>query len=233
MQKSEHLIIRKAILDKAESIIEKDGILSLKIVEITKSLNISTTLFYSLFKNKEDIFVALACRAFDQTLSMRWWINLDEYTGLEKFIAYILDEMQFTEKHSIQSSISTISCNKLIFGRACPVNLRQLNHLAMEYWETPIQLLTQAREQQEIEANDIQIKQFCHIICTYLRGRELIDNTYAGKEYSDDVRFDNARLLTQLLKDICPKQCLCSKKITRAQQLRRELAHYREKQEES
>ncbi len=227
MAKVDHVVIREAILDKAESIIDSEGILSLKIVDITKSLKISTTLFYSIFKSKEDIFVALACRAFDQALSMRWWINLEGYSGLEKFIAYTLDEMQCTEKYSLYSSISTISCNKLIFGRACPVNLRQLNHLAMEYWETPIQLLMQAREQQEIEATDIQIKQFSHLVCTYLRGRELIDNTYAGKEYTDDVKFDNARLLSQLLKGICPKQCVCSEKIVKAQQLRRELDHHR------
>jgi hypothetical protein len=77
-------------------------------------------------------------------------------------------------------------------------------------------------------ANDVQIQQFCHLLCTYLRGRELVGNTYAGKEYSQDVRFDNAKLLTQLLKELCPGKRLNPQTLARAQQLRRELPRYRE-----
>ncbi|BCV43929.1 hypothetical protein TUM17379_09470 [Shewanella algae] len=227
MNKPEHNSIREAILDLAESVIAKEGILSLKVSDITKGLGISTTLFYSIFKTKEDILVALTCRAFDQVLGLRWWLNLESYSGLEKFIAYILNEIQFTETYSLRSSISTISCNRLIFNKASATYLRNLNRLAMEYWETPIQLLSQAKEQQEIQANEVQIQQFCHLLCTYLRGRELVGNTYAGKEYSQDVRFDNARLLTQLLKELCPGKRLNPKTLARAQQLRRELPGHR------
>ncbi|MFG0454349.1 TetR/AcrR family transcriptional regulator [Shewanella mangrovisoli] len=227
MEKLEHAKIREAILDRAETIIAKNGVMSLKISDFTKGLGISTTLFYSLFQTKEDILAALTTRAFNQTLTMRWWVNLNDNSGLEKFIAYILEEIKFTEEHSLHSAISTISCNRLIFENANSVHLKELNHLAREYWETPIQLLIQAREQQEIQATDEQINQLCHLLCTYLRGREMINNTYTGKEYSEELRFDNARFITQLLKELCPNHSIKPQTLRNAQELRRKLVGYR------
>ncbi|QYJ78741.1 TetR/AcrR family transcriptional regulator [Shewanella acanthi] len=232
MDKVEHNDIREAILNKAESIIAENGVTSLKISDFTIGLGISTTLFYSIFKTKEDILVALTTRAFDQALTLKWWKNLTSHSGLEKFIAYILEEFKFTETNSLYSAISTISCNKLVFQNASSIYLKKLNHLAREYWETPIQLLMQAREQQEIQATDEQIHQLCHLICTYLRGREMIDNTYTGKEYFEELRFDNARFITQLLKDLCPGRHLNSNTLRNAQELRRKLAAYRSHSEQ-
>ncbi|MBV7317458.1 TetR/AcrR family transcriptional regulator [Shewanella sp. NIFS-20-20] len=174
------------ILSVAEQLIYKEGVIGFKFCSVAKEAGISTTTLYKLFSNKEDILVALAFRCFDGSKSKKWWLEL-EADGLTKVIAFYIFQLNTLNSLPFYSSLSTLTCNPLIADRASRPQTNKHNKNAYAFWETPIALLQQAREQGLCQLNDIAITRLCTLLSTTIRGQHLISFAEVGKICSEDA----------------------------------------------
>ncbi|MGI2261607.1 TetR/AcrR family transcriptional regulator [Shewanella sp. GXUN23E] len=174
------------ILNVAEQLIHKEGVIGFKFCSVAKEAGISTTTLYKLFSNKEDILVALAIRCFEGSKSKKWWLDL-EGDGLTKVIAFYILQLDSINCLPFYSSLSTLTCNPLIADRAGRPQTSEHNKNAYAYWQTPIALLQQARNEGFCQLNDIAITRLCTLLSTTIRGQHLTSFAEVGRSCSEDA----------------------------------------------
>lgn len=188
------------ILSVSEKLISRDGVIGFKFCSIAKEAGISTTSLYKLFSNKEDILVALASKSFSQTKSKKWWLEL-ETDALTKVIAYYIFELELVQSMPFYSSMSTLTSNQLICGRSVHPHISELNKHAYGFWQTPIALLKQSREQGGCQLSDEAIARLCALLSVIIRGQEVVSCAEVGKNCSEE-----ANLTTEWIIEFCFKQ---------------------------
>ncbi|MCL1038377.1 TetR/AcrR family transcriptional regulator [Shewanella submarina] len=188
------------ILRVAEQLIHREGVIGFKFCSVAKEAGISTTTLYKSFSNKEDLLVALASKCFDGSKSKKWWLTLD-YDALSKVLAYYTLHLDCCSDSPFYSSMSTLACNQLICSRSNHPHISELNKHAYGFWQTPIELLQQARAAGQCQLTDDAIQRLCGLISVVIRGRELISNTEVGRSCSED-----AALTTRWILEFCFKQ---------------------------
>lgn len=185
------------ILNISEKLISRDGVVGFKFCTIAKEAGVSTTSLYKLFSNKEDILVALASKSFSNTKSKKWWLEL-EVDALIKVVAYYIFELELVKNLPFYSSMSTLTSNPLICGRSVHPHISELNKYAYGFWQTPIALLKQSREQGRCCLSDEAIARLCALFSIIIRGQEVVSCAEVGKNCSEE-----ANLTTSWIIEFC------------------------------
>ncbi|USD38860.1 MULTISPECIES: TetR/AcrR family transcriptional regulator [Ferrimonas] len=176
------------LLDSTESLIEKQGLISFKLSQVSKESELSNSTFYKLFESKEDLLVCCFLRNSTTNHFAAFERQYPDLTPIEKVLMPIIFTFEATHFSPTFNLVRQVAVNSMVWRLASPEKVKVFEQRINQFWQSITGFLGQAVAEGELVASEDEIREFAQAITFYLSGAlsafesRLIDEGYLQEQ---------------------------------------------------
>ncbi|PKG57145.1 TetR/AcrR family transcriptional regulator [Shewanella sp. Choline-02u-19] len=176
------------LLDVAEDLIDKQGVVSFRFAQIAKGAECSTNTLYKYFESKEDVLVCLFLR---NTISSQIPTFIKENPDLtinERSVLAILFTFEVVKRSPIFNILRVVSINSMFWQLASSDKIEVLKNRVNLFWSRIKRPLEDAVVSGDLQATETDIKDLSQALYFFLAGitssfeSKLMDEQYFTAE---------------------------------------------------
>jgi len=175
------------LLDVAENLIDKQGVVSFRFAQIAKGAECSTNTLYKYFESKEDVLVCLFLR---NTTSTQIPVFIKEHPELDihqRAVLPILFTFEVVKRSPIFNILRVVSINSMFWQMASPEKIEVLRNRVNLFWSCIRVPLEDAVSSGELDATELDVRDLTQSLYFFLGGAS---STYESR-LMDEKYFTN------------------------------------------
>ncbi|SDI82172.1 DNA-binding transcriptional regulator, AcrR family [Ferrimonas sediminum] len=158
------------LLDSTESLIEKQGLISFKLSQVSKESELSNSTFYKLFESKEDLLVCCFLRNATSNHFSEFERLYPELTSVEKVLIPIIFSFEATYFSPTFNLVRQTAVNSMIWRLASPEKVKVFEQRINQYWLANNDYLALAVKQGDLIATQDEVREHAQAITFFLSG---------------------------------------------------------------